>query len=77
MLLPAMPAIVLLQEQDVGASTFGTGNAIGPAPRHQELPAIDRIGEEYDGLLQCSGIGGFHTSNLAGLCYFVKSVITH
>ena len=72
MLLPAMPAIVLLKEQDVGASTLGTCNAVGPAPRHQEFAAIDRIVEEYDGLLQCLGIGGFHTSNLAGLAHFVK-----
>lgn len=72
MLLPAVPAVVILQEQDVGASTLGTGDAIRPAPRHQEFAAIDRIGKEYDGLLQRLGVGGFHTSNLAGSGYFVK-----
>ena len=76
MLLPAVPAVVLLQEQDAGASTLGTGNTIGPPSRHQEFAAIDRIGEEYDGLLQGLGVGGFHTSNLAGLGRFVKYIIT-
>lgn len=50
-LLAAVPAIVLLQEQHVLAATARANDAIRPATGHKILAAVLRIGEVENGLL--------------------------
>ena len=50
-LLAAVPAIVLLQEQHVLATAARADNAIRPATGHKIFAAVLRIGEVEDGLL--------------------------
>ena len=54
-LLAAVPAVVLLQEQDVLAAAARAGDAIRPAARYQILAAVGGIGEVDDGFLKCLG----------------------
>ena len=51
MLLPAMPAVVLLKEKHVLAPTTRTGNAHRPSPSNEVFAAINRIGEVENGFL--------------------------
>jgi hypothetical protein len=76
MFLPAVPAIVLLQKQDIGTTATRASDAIRPAPHYQVGPAI-RWTREVDNcfLQRCRLVSGFHTSTLAVLGYFVKYVI--
>ena len=68
MLLPALPAVVLLQEQDILGTATRASDAIGPAPRYHVFPAIDGIGEVYDGFLKGGGFL-FHALILADFGY--------
>jgi len=52
---PALPAVVLLQKQDVSAAAFRAGDAFGPALRYKVFPAVDGIGKEYNCLLKGGG----------------------
>ena len=72
-LLPAVPAVVLLQKQHVLTSALGADNAIRPAPRHEVFAAVGEIGEVDNRVLKCLR---FHESTLPNGVYFVKYVIT-
>jgi hypothetical protein len=48
-----MPAVVLLHEQDIGATASRAGNTVGPAARNQVSPTVDRISEVDDRSLEC------------------------
>ena len=47
-LVPALPAVLVRQEDYVIAPAGGTGHAIGPAACHDVLPATVGVGEAYD-----------------------------
>jgi hypothetical protein len=67
----ALPAIVLLKEHDLGASTARADNAIRPAPRYQIVAAIVLIGEVDDCFLKGFRLL-FHASRIAVWRRFVK-----
>jgi hypothetical protein len=71
MFVPALPAVLLCQKDYIGAPARWAGNSVGPAARHNVLPAVDRIGEEYDGFLKAAGFS-FHASSVADLARLVK-----
>jgi hypothetical protein len=71
MLLAAVPAVVLLQEQHILGATAGAGHAVRPAPCYQILPAVGWIREIDDGVLK-SGWFLSHAFILGQLAYFVK-----
>jgi hypothetical protein len=54
-LLAAVPAVVLLKEENVLAAALRAGDAVGPATRDQVLTAVYRIGEVDDGFLEVFG----------------------
>ena len=75
-LLPAVPAVVLLQKQHVLTAAARTGNAVRPSARYEVLPAVDRIGEVDYGFLKAFGFGGgFHVLSMAEAAHFVKYII--
>jgi hypothetical protein len=63
------------QESHFLPAASGAGNAIGPAPRYEVVPAIVRIGEVYYGVLK-AGRFSFHASILARLSTLVKYIFT-
>lgn len=73
MLLPAVPPVVLLHKEHIGASTLRAGDTPRPSPRDKVFAAIDRIGEVENGFLKC---GRFHVSRVTSLIYFVKYIIS-
>jgi hypothetical protein len=73
MFLAAVPAVIVLQEQDVIAATTRADNAIGPATGHKVFAAVYRIGEVEDRFLQAFR---FHAQILEQKRYFVKYIIT-
>lgn len=74
MLLPALPPVVLFEEQDIGRSAPGTRHTVGPAPRYHVIPAVDRVREVDDCFLECGWLL-FHSLILAGTAYFVNYII--
>src|ERR1035437_4590525 len=74
MLLPAVPAVVLLQEQNVMASATRANDTVRPTARYQVLTAVDRIGEVDDCLLKCVRFG-CHDLILGQTGYFVNYII--
>jgi hypothetical protein len=71
----AVPAIVLLKEENVFGTATRANDAVRPAPRNQILPAIGRIGEVNDRLLKCGRLGS-HALRIAGIGYFVNYINT-
>jgi hypothetical protein len=53
MLCAAMPAVILFEEQNILASTFGAGDTVWPAASYHIFPAIYRIAEVKNCLLKC------------------------
>ena len=49
-----MPAVVVLQKQNVFTATSRAGNAIGPAPRDKVVSAVDGIAEVDYRFLECA-----------------------
>ncbi len=74
MLFPAMPAVILLQKQNILAPTARAGNAIRPAPYNQIFTAINGISEVEDRFLE-----GFrfacHDSTIGENSHFVNYII--
>ena len=73
MLFPAVPAVVLLKEKHVLASTLRADHTFRPTASYKVFAAVDRIGEVDDGVLKCFR---FHVLRIARMGYFVKYIIT-
>jgi len=56
-----LPAVVLRHKRDVLATAARALDTVRPAARNDPLPAVDRIGEKHDCLLES---GGFHYPSL-------------
>jgi hypothetical protein len=56
-LLFAFPHPASRDEANIFPTTSGAFNAIRPAPRHDEIEAIVRVGKVLDGLLESLGLG--------------------
>src|ERR1017187_6249143 len=74
-LFPAFPAVVLLHEEHIGAPASWANHTFGPAPRHNVVPAVDRVGEVYYGFLEGNRLL-FHALILAPFASFVNYIIT-
>jgi len=74
MLLPTVPAIVLLQKQYVLAPTARAGHTVWPSARYQILTAVDWIGEVQNRLLKRPWFL-VHASMLRLSDHFVKYII--
>jgi hypothetical protein len=72
MLGTAVPTVVLLKEQNIFRSAARAFNAFRPTALDQILPAIDRIVEVSDCILESFE---FHGSILNPLVYFAKYII--
>ena len=74
MLFPAMPAVILLQKQNILSPAARAGYSIRPAPCDQIFTAINGIGEVEDRFLE-----GFrfacHASTIGENGYFVNYII--
>ena len=63
MLIAALPAVLIREEDYIRTSAGRAGNTIGPAPTNHELSAVIRIGEVDDCFLKAAGfVNGFHAS---------------
>ena len=74
MLRSAVPAVILLQKQNVLAAATRAGEAFGPAPRYQIFTAVNRIGEVEDGGLKGLRFG-YHALTIGHNRYFVNYII--
>jgi hypothetical protein len=73
MLVPALPTVLIGEEDYILASTSGALNAIGPAPRDNVFAAVVGIGEKLDCFLKAGGFGGaFHTPIVPDCARLVK-----
>src|SRR5690349_9110831 len=56
---PAMPAVVLFEEENVYTPATRAGDPVRPAPRYEILAAVDGIREVDDRFLKCGRLS-FH-----------------